>query len=433
VTVFDYDPCSYEGDGLRSYAGATTSSLNSRVNIENDSVTTVEQKLSEVHHSMGHPQPRRMISTLRLANLDPAPSAVIQASQKSDTFPANKGQIKEPAATSSRARRFNDEISADLMPLGNRHVMFILDDYSSLLATKVLPSKDPEGLLQFVRKWTTAYGRAGIFRTDGGGENVKAVKWLETQGCEHSKTPPGTPSSNGRQERCHRTIMESLRAVLAASGLPKTTAVIDRLLDYTVHADNNTAGGGDQCTPNLQAGVTASTWDLSIWPGRHVYFKSPMEPPKGKVSERWQHGRIIAPEWLSNTIAIMGADDTKIWRVHRGRIKFNINPKPLGGYCHHQQLNMMTTTFRYLISQNSLHPEEPEVAPAPPPPPPPPPPPVGDIAQNVKNAPRVRQQLSPFQSGMFFDQDPRHCHIVTTRHHCFVFSQPTLVSTSSTR
>ncbi len=62
-----------------------------------------------------------------------------------------------------------------------------------------------------------------VLRTDGGGEytSTEFGRYLEKAGVNHELTIPQTPEQNGVAERMNRTLMESVRSLLADSGLSK--------------------------------------------------------------------------------------------------------------------------------------------------------------------------------------------------------------------
>ena len=61
-----------------------------------------------------------------------------------------------------------------------------------------------------------------VLRTDNGGEYVSAEfqSYLKKEGVCHELTVPKTPEQNGVAERMNRTLVESVRAMLADARLP---------------------------------------------------------------------------------------------------------------------------------------------------------------------------------------------------------------------
>ena len=64
--------------------------------------------------------------------------------------------------------------------------------------------------------------RVKIFRSDNGGEYTSSefTSYLTKEGIKHELTIPHTPQQNGVAERVNRTLIETVRAMLADSKLP---------------------------------------------------------------------------------------------------------------------------------------------------------------------------------------------------------------------
>ena len=75
----------------------------------------------------------------------------------------------------------------------------------------------------FLKEVKTAGHVTKVLLSDGGKEfNCEAVqKMLEEHGIMHRVTMPYTPEQNGAAEQENRTVVESARSMLHASGLPK--------------------------------------------------------------------------------------------------------------------------------------------------------------------------------------------------------------------
>jgi transposase InsO family protein len=78
-------------------------------------------------------------------------------------------------------------------------------------------------LRKFLKEMKTAGYVTKVLLADGGKEfNCEAVlKVLEEHGITHRLTMPYTPEQNGAAEQENRTIVENVRSMLHASGLPK--------------------------------------------------------------------------------------------------------------------------------------------------------------------------------------------------------------------
>ena len=71
---------------------------------------------------------------------------------------------------------------------------------------------------------TNEAGRSiGILRTDNGGENLSTEfqDYLKAKGIKHELTVPYSPQQNGVAERMNRTLVESVRSMIAQARLPK--------------------------------------------------------------------------------------------------------------------------------------------------------------------------------------------------------------------
>ena len=62
-----------------------------------------------------------------------------------------------------------------------------------------------------------------ILRSDGGGEfvNSELRNHFVKNGIHHETTTADTPQQNGTAERFNRTLLESVRALIHASGIPE--------------------------------------------------------------------------------------------------------------------------------------------------------------------------------------------------------------------
>ena len=62
-----------------------------------------------------------------------------------------------------------------------------------------------------------------VLRTDNGGEytSKEFEQYLKKQGTQHELTVPKTPQQNGVAELTNRTLLETIRSMLADSEFPK--------------------------------------------------------------------------------------------------------------------------------------------------------------------------------------------------------------------
>jgi transposase InsO family protein len=108
---------------------------------------------------------------------------------------------------------------------GARYYVCFKDDYSKFCCVFFITAKCEvkDCLQKFQNEVKTAGHVTKVLLTDGGKEfNCEAVwKVLEEHGIMHRITMPYTPEQNGAAEQENRTIVESARSMLHASGLPK--------------------------------------------------------------------------------------------------------------------------------------------------------------------------------------------------------------------
>lgn len=141
---------------------------------------------------------------------------------------------KNPFPTSSgRASHPLDLVHSDVCgklgtkSLGGAEYFVSFIDSASHYAW-TFPIQKKGDVFRIFQKWKaraeTETGRKlKVLRTDGGGEytSTEFGRYLEKAGVKHELTIPRTPEQNGVAERLNRTLMESVRSLLADSGLSK--------------------------------------------------------------------------------------------------------------------------------------------------------------------------------------------------------------------
>jgi len=357
---------------------------------------------------MLHARTQRMLATLKAAGINITYTDIDKACQSCSSCESHKGQITNPKPVATRASNFNDEVSADLLPLQQRHILVLLDDATGLIALRLCESKDSTLIEAKIKAaWINTHGVPKRFRCDGGGEFQAIRDFLTLKGTEVVLTPPGTPSSNGRNERSHRTILEALRTTVDTADLPRTPAIITALVENHLQQTHNaTANGTDLQSPFERAKIPYH-WDVRMFPGRWVYFKPPLSPPVGKLSHRWSRGQLVTVERHRSSVVI--SKGNRLWRVHPGRVKIDHNPpKPSLGSPSDSRLHDLS--HEDANDQNDQPPEaegddgnEPNVQR---PPQLSQPPPLDSISQGVKNFPRVRTATisNRFQADMLMER-----------------------------
>jgi transposase InsO family protein len=108
---------------------------------------------------------------------------------------------------------------------GSVYILTCYDDHTHHIQLYFLKKKS-DVLLAFGRYLALVENqcntRVTMVRTDNGGEFTSRafVEMLEKQGIVPMPIPPGAHAQNGRVERVHRTIFDTVRTVLVDSRLP---------------------------------------------------------------------------------------------------------------------------------------------------------------------------------------------------------------------
>jgi len=132
-----------------------------------------------------------------------------------------------------RAEEFAGKVHSDLWgpalvatSTGKKYYITFTDDKTRLTRFQLLCTKDEafKSYKEFEAWCDTQLGKkVKVFHTDRGGEYLsnEFTSYLKSQGTERQLTVHDTPQQNGIAERRNRTILERVRALLHASGLPK--------------------------------------------------------------------------------------------------------------------------------------------------------------------------------------------------------------------
>ncbi|CAM9002570.1 unnamed protein product [Rhodiola kirilowii] len=110
---------------------------------------------------------------------------------------------------------------------GNRYIMVIVDDYSRYTWTIFLDSKDQtysefEAWLNLMENMLNR--KLTSIRTDNGTEfrNAQFLSLCREKGIDHNFSAPRTPQQNSVMERKNRTLEDTSRTMMIASGVPKS-------------------------------------------------------------------------------------------------------------------------------------------------------------------------------------------------------------------
>ena len=124
---------------------------------------------------------------------------------------------------------------------GTEYFMTLTDDKSRYVWLYTLKEKDQA--FQKFKDWKALVEKSSnytlkILRSNNGGEYVSTDldNFLKSEGVVHQTTVPGTPQQNGVTERLNRTLVESVRSILAHAKLPQKFWV--EALNTTVYLHN---------------------------------------------------------------------------------------------------------------------------------------------------------------------------------------------------
>lgn len=119
-----------------------------------------------------------------------------------------------------------ERVSADLLYLGYKYFLIIIDHYTSFIWTYELKSKAETSntidlYLKSISNHFPQY-KLETLLTDNGSEfyNTKMEKLINDYGIKRIHMPTYTPAINGKVERANRTIIEGTRALLLDTNVP---------------------------------------------------------------------------------------------------------------------------------------------------------------------------------------------------------------------
>ncbi|KAJ9514370.1 hypothetical protein QJQ45_012285 [Haematococcus lacustris] len=195
-----------------------------------------------LHHRLGHPGYRQLARLLRegMVRGTSVTAAQCEAAASELCEPCVMGkqtslEARQHAGLGVTATRPLMLVHSDVCdvtgqysaatPDGMRYFVSLLDEFSGLVAVVLIKHKSdaPAALRDMVTLLQRRLGHKVVYlRTDRGGEYIGAEtqQWLRSEGITHQQTAPRTPTMNGSAERVNRTIMECVRAMMLASGVP---------------------------------------------------------------------------------------------------------------------------------------------------------------------------------------------------------------------
>jgi Reverse transcriptase (RNA-dependent DNA polymerase)/GAG-pre-integrase domain len=188
------------------------------------------------HRRLGHANFQTISDMARNGTIKGMPLSITNAPAKCDSCILGK-QTKTPVpkkreeGIGHRATRKLEKVWVDLVGpaavtsrTGNKYVMDIVDDYTSLPWS--IPLKTKDEAFPYLKGWEIAREKetglqVGMYITDGGElKSNEMSKWLESRGTTQRFTAPYTSAHIGRVERMHRTLMGKARAMRIYAKLP---------------------------------------------------------------------------------------------------------------------------------------------------------------------------------------------------------------------
>lgn len=213
-----------------------------------------------------------------------------------------KGTRLPSPPSAMRAREPNGIVHVDLCgPVtpksntGKRYMLMVYDDYTCRMATYFLARKKEaaQHILDYIVMAERKTGiKVKIIRSDGGGEfgSTRFEDSLRQAGIEHITTPPDAHAQNGRVERAHLTIFNSIRTALVDAGLPLTYWA--EAARYATYTRNRVPAGPTKSIPE-ELWRNQKVGHAHLRPfGHHVYVRDHRN--KNKLKPRYKHGRFLS-------------------------------------------------------------------------------------------------------------------------------------------
>ncbi|KAJ9525482.1 hypothetical protein QJQ45_003113 [Haematococcus lacustris] len=239
-----------------------------------------------LHHRLGHPGYRQLARLLRegMVRGTSVTAAQCEAAASELCEPCVMGkqtslEARQHAGLGVTATRPLMLVHSDVCdvagqysaatPDGMRYFVSLLDEFSGLVAVVLIKHKSdaPAALRDMVTLLQRRLGHKVVYlRTDRGGEYIGAEtqQWLRSEGITHQQTAPRTPTMNGSAERVNRTIMECVRAMMLASGVPAYFWGFGVMAAAHVH--NLRPVAGKPCTPHEACfGSPTDIHHLRVW------------------------------------------------------------------------------------------------------------------------------------------------------------------------
>ncbi|KAF9760821.1 Retrovirus-related Pol polyprotein from transposon [Nosema granulosis] len=142
-------------------------------------------------------------------------------------------------------RRKLEKVALDLMDIGeeNRYVLVGIDYFTRRLWGARVRSKETKAVLEVLQKWISEDGFPEEYVTDNGKEFVsnEFKVWCSENEIKHWKVGLEAHRSNGRIERCIRTIREAV--------VKQGDGTLDEKIEKAIKVYNNSLHTAIKCTP----------------------------------------------------------------------------------------------------------------------------------------------------------------------------------------
>lgn len=280
--------------------------------------------LSLWHRRLGHLGVREVIRLGKEGRLDDSVdwSSIERDVSKFQCFSciSGKGTRLPTHQSQVRATRPLQTIHVDLFgPTrtrslgGNTYFLTCYDDCSRKIHLSFLKSKAEtrQALIDYI----TLVERQlectiRVIRSDQGGEfNSKELKqYFASKGIEHHETPADSHAQNGRVERAHLTILNSVRTLLFDSKLPDEFWA--EAASYASYTRNRVPSGPQKLVPeDVWRGQSTSLTHLRPF-GSRLFFRDHVE--KDKLHPRYREGRLLS--------YVEGTHSYRVWDMDKKRV-----------------------------------------------------------------------------------------------------------------
>ena len=204
---------------------------------EQVNAATEKHTVMELHRLMGHIAPaaaKRLVEKGFVAGVSLDLSSSESTFCESCIHAKSKRQPIPKMREGERAKEYGGEIHSDVWGPssvrtqgGRRYYVSFTDDATRETRLYLLRKKDETfATYKQYEAWVKTHRDMPIkiLRSDRGGEYLSGVfiKHLANQGTTHKLTVHDTPEENGVSERLNGILLEKVRAMLHASGLPKS-------------------------------------------------------------------------------------------------------------------------------------------------------------------------------------------------------------------